>query len=248
MRFPWFRKRRKEVEEKRADSAIAEFKKELSETLGAGLKSIVLFGSRVSGEYREGLSNVNLLVLVDDIHWDNLRRLEGPLKSWTRHGHTMPVLLQADEVAIYARSLPIEFSDIRDYYEVLHGVDPFEGFSFDDSHLRAQVEQELAVKQLKLRQTLALYGADQKRVRELLLTSFSSILTLFRAAYRVKTKAGNLRKMDAADRLAEIVPFESAVLHRIQEQKIRRKEDELGYVARNYLDIIEKVVQFLGRD
>jgi len=248
MRIPWFRKCNKEVEEKRADTAIQELKESLIQTLGSGLKSMILFGSRVSGEYRQGQSNVNLCLVVEDIHWDNLRALEAPLKSWTKRGHAMPVLLQSNELAIYARALPVEFLDMRDYHDVLHGADPFETLDIDDSHLRDQIEQELVVKQLKLRQTLALYGDDQKRMRELLTTSFSSLLTLFRAVYRLTTKTGNLRKLDAANRLAEIVPFEPAVLHRIHQQKIRRKEDELGNVARNYLDIIEKVVQFLGKN
>ncbi len=244
----WFRKRSPEVQEKRADAAIQELKNDLIETLGANLKSLVLFGSRVSGEYREGQSDVNLMVVVEDIHWENLRVMEKPLKKWTKQGHPLPVMLQSNEFAIHARSLPIEFIDMRDHHQVLHGNDPFTLFPIDESRLRAQVEQELVTKQLKLRQALALSGEDQERVRELLQGSFSSILSLFRAVLRLKTGAPGLRKMEAADRLADIVRFEPAVLHRIHERKIRRKEDELSYVARNYLDIIERVIQFLGGD
>lgn len=246
MRWKLFRRRSEPMQEKRADAALERLKGDLERALGTGLKSLVVFGSHASGEFRVGRSDVNVLVVVDDIHWDNLQRLQAPLKAWAKAGHAPPVLLQENELSVYARALPIEFLDMRDHHRLLAGVDPFTNLALDSSHLRHQIEQELSVKQLKLRQVMAVSGDDQRVMRELLLGSLPSVLTLLRAVLRWKTGAAGLRKIDAADRLSELAGYEAAVLHRIHDQKIRRAEDELGHVARNYLDIMERVIKFLG--
>src|SRR5690606_39634766 len=45
-----------------------EIARELERDFGSSLKSVLLFGSLARGEYIDGVSNINLLVLMDDVN------------------------------------------------------------------------------------------------------------------------------------------------------------------------------------
>src|SRR5438552_10576690 len=174
----WFFKK------KRAEHALQELVDGLSQALGPKLVSVVLYGSKASGEYREGSSDVNVFLVLEDVSTETLEQMAKPIRAWMKAGHPMPVFVQKNELAAYAKGLPIEFLDMQDHHKVIFGSDPIEGLTIDRTNLRAQCLQELSVKQLKLRQGSMMAEENVKKLRRLLMDSLPSILTLYRAVLR----------------------------------------------------------------
>ena len=173
---------------KSAEHALTELVQSLSTALGENLVSVLIFGSKASGEYREGRSNVNVFLVLKTCSEEVLQRMAEPVRAWVRAGHPTPVFLAQSELKACADSLPVEFLDMQDHHKVLFGKeDPLQALTVDRSRLRAQCAQELSVKLLKLRQAMVLMEGDPKRLRGLLLDSLPSILTLFRAALRLES-------------------------------------------------------------
>jgi hypothetical protein len=229
------------------DKAVRELVDSLSKALGDRLLSVLIYGSKASGEYREGRSDVNVFVVIDDVSWETLERMGPSIHQWVRADQSLPVLVQNSELQTYADSLPIEFLDMQDHHQVVFGRNPLQGLIVGKSSLRAQCAQELAVKQLKLRQALLLSKRDPRRLTDLLLSTLPSVLTLYRAILRLEAHVPKGPKILAAKQLAERVGFDGDCLDRLWEIHLRRQTDKVDDLAEHYLEGIERALAYVSR-
>jgi predicted nucleotidyltransferase len=154
----------------------------LVRALGEHLKSVVLYGSAARGEYHEGTSDFNLVVVTDGLDPRDLERLSAPLAAWVKQGQPLPRLMTPEILADAIDVFPIEFLDIRTHHVVLHGTDPFAGLRVGVEPLRLQCEREFREKLMRLREGyLAAHGSPADLTR-LLTASYTTFVALFRAA------------------------------------------------------------------
>jgi predicted nucleotidyltransferase len=167
------------------EAAIGRIVTPLLERLTAELGtscSAVLFGSAARGEYRAGVSDINLLVLADSLEPAALRRLSGALEEVRRERQSPPLLMQRDEWLRATDTFPIEIADMRLAREVLQGSDPVEGLRVHPGDLRRALERELRGKLLRLRQVYAIHSAEPEALGEAAGRTVGSIAALLRVA------------------------------------------------------------------
>lgn len=170
-------------------AAAREFTDQLRSTLEDRLRSVVLHGSVARGEAVTGVSDVNLLVLVDQVDPDLLRRLAPHARHWLEAEHCLPLVLTWDEWQAASDAFAVETADMLDAREVLHGDDPLDGTVVEPSDLRVQAERELRGKLIHLREgTLAAADRPQDLGR-LLLTALPSVATYLRAVLRLEGRS-----------------------------------------------------------
>jgi predicted nucleotidyltransferase len=157
---------------------------DLVKALGESLHGVTLFGSVARGEFVEGVSNINVLVLVDDIDPAVLRRV-APLAEPRAADGLAPLLMEDDEWRRASDVFAIELLDMRDAHEVLHGRDPIEEVASDGGTLRLQAERELRSKLLLLRTGLMRTASAPQATGALLIAALPSFLTYLRAALRL---------------------------------------------------------------
>lgn len=162
-----------------------EFAGKLAEIYGEDLVSVVLYGSAARGDYREGISDLNLLVLLRAVNPTVLHRGTEIARAWSAQGNPPPLMFSEAEWRGSADVFPIEYSDMRDAHVVLHGPDPFDGLHIDWEHLRLNCEHELKSKLIQLREQYLLLADDPEGLGQMLTRSFPTFLTLFRAALRL---------------------------------------------------------------
>src|SRR3954467_8098522 len=98
--------------------------REFATELGVKLRSALLYGSIARGEAVEGLSNINVMLLLDRVDMETLRRVAPLTRKWEKTGNLPPLILSWDEWERSADSFAIEVADMRDAREVLSGADP----------------------------------------------------------------------------------------------------------------------------
>jgi Nucleotidyltransferase domain len=226
------------------------YARDLAGAYGEALWSVVLYGSAARGEYREGVSDLNLLVLLDDTHPQTLRRGTALARAWAAEGNPPPLLMTEAEFRGSADVFPMELADIRDAHVVLHGGDPFTGMEIRPEDLRLQLERELKGAWIRLRTRYLTESGDAAKFQATLLKSLSTFLVMFRTVLRLSGEGGLRDPERVLAETAARVGFDAAPLLEIQRAregggKLDVRPDSA--VVTGYLEAVARVVEYVDR-
>jgi hypothetical protein len=146
----------------------------LTKTLGENLQSLLLYGSAVRGNLQAGVSDLNLLILLQestpDAHAAIAEAIRGPVRI-------EPFILGRALLARSIQAFAVKFLSIRRNYRVLHGADPFADLVIDETLAKFLCEQ--AVRNLRLRcvRAFVVLGQDPPRYTAFLAKMASAIFT-----------------------------------------------------------------------
>jgi|SRR5579872_63488 len=229
------------VPEKQIDEFVARMK----QAAGENLEAIILYGSAASGEFHPDFSNVNLLCVLRQTSFAALGALEGVVNWWTGKKYRSPLLLTREEIQRSTDVFSIEFLDMKRRHRMLLGEDVLTDLEVPMHFHRAQLEYELREKLILLRQSLLLAGGDKKRLWDLLLSSFSTFITLFRHVLIALGSPIPNSKRETLQALAARVAFDPSAFSQlldIRERKVDRKEFDVRDVFARYLLAVQQVI------
>jgi len=223
---------------------VDEFVKRLREAGGANVESVILFGSAVAGDFHPGLSNFNLLCILQDSSFQALRALEPAAKWWDKQKQPPPLCMTRKEIERSTDVFTIELLDMQQHHRVLFGEDVLAGLQVPMDLHRVQVEYELREKLILLRQHVLVAAENESRLWDLLLRSAPSFATLFRHALIALGDASHVTRRDMVKALAQRLGFDLSVLPQVldvREKKLERKGLDVRELAARYLAAVEKV-------
>lgn len=147
--------------------------------LGSGYSALV-YGSGARGEFRDGVSDVNLLLVCRELGPATLRRLSTALAGLRGKRQPPPLLIERGEWASASDVFPIEVTDMQIAHRLLRGEDPLAGRMVDSADLRRALEAEFRAKLLRLRQAYAHEATDPKMLGAVASGTVASVAALFR--------------------------------------------------------------------
>lgn len=193
---------------------VEPFLRECDRLLGRGY-SAVLHGSVVRGEYLEGWSDVNLLLVLEGVTPEVLGALTVPFAGWAKSHQPPPLLLSRPEWRRAADVFPVEITDIRSAYRVLRGDDPIAEVAVRPADLRAALERDLRGRLLRLRQGYVALAGDPGALAGLARDTAPSVVVLFRAALVLAGAQIPPARADVASAAGLVAGFPSAPLTEI---------------------------------
>lgn len=221
--------------------------RDLRETHGDNLASVVLYGSATAGDNIELRSDYNLLITLNRITPEDLRQAQAPMREWQRLGHPLPVYFTTEELSDAADVFPIEFHQMANARVVLYGHDPFESIKLSDANLRHQTEYELRSKLIQLRRLYIPASVSVEKLCDLMSDSLASFASLFRAVlilYGEGAPVGKPETVRAAIRRfgLEPDPFEKIFAFRASEY-VPPSEKEANDIFAAYMEQIDRIIQ-----
>jgi hypothetical protein len=228
------------------DDLVAQLRK----AYGDELTAVVLYGSAAAGEHIARRSDYNVLVIVRGLSLDRLRAEAAVARAWADAGNPPPLTLTDEEWRRSADIFPMEYADILERHRVLHGSPPFADIVVDREHLRLQVEREAMGALIQFRQGILRAGGDGREQLELLSTSLSTIMVIFRAVLRLH---GEVPSTDYPTLVATVgtrtgmdpEPF-TRVIHHVRGTS-RLAPTAVGDVLAGYLAGLQRLVAYLDR-
>lgn len=157
----------------------------LRERAGPNLRSVVLHGSVARNEAVPGVSDVNVLVLLDEAGPEELRAIAPLAREWLERAGGPPLILTEREWSRAADVFAIEVADMKDAHELLFGMDPVASLEPKRSELRLQTERELRGKLLQLREGTLLAAESPTELGWLLSAALPSFTAYMRATLRL---------------------------------------------------------------
>lgn len=151
---------------------------------GDRVRCALLYGSAARGEHVPGVSDVNVLFLLDDIDPVTLSKAAPVLRPFASDG-IAPLLLEWEEWRRASDVFAIELLDMRDAHVMLHGADPLDTAIVSPEKLRLQVEHELRAKLILLHDGMLRAADDGRHLGTLLASAVPAFVTYMRATLRL---------------------------------------------------------------
>ncbi|CAN5741730.1 hypothetical protein BH23GEM6_BH23GEM6_07510 [soil metagenome] len=197
-----------------------DFSRQMAEIYGEDLISVGLYGSAARGQYREGASDLNLLIVLREIDPARLRAGARSAAEWVAAGNPPPLLFSESEWLGSADVFPIEYADIAEAHVVLHGSDPFANVEVGWHHLRQMCEHEIKAKKIALRERYILTVGNSDALGALLTGSVSTFVALFRAMIRLSGSAPPAEPEQVVVALATTAGFDAEPFLRVLQARL----------------------------
>jgi hypothetical protein len=163
------------------EGKITELVSRLKEAAGKNLESVVLYGSAVRGDFHPGSSDLNVMCTLVSMELAELQLLAPAVQWWTHEmKEPAPLFFLTEELRRSTDVFAIECLDLKKYHRVLFGKDPIAGLEIPMNLHRVELEHELRLLLLKLRQHALLFGHNELELTAVLRKSISSAKTLLR--------------------------------------------------------------------
>jgi predicted nucleotidyltransferase len=226
---------------------VVDFIDDIRSTHGKNLVSVVLYGSAAAGDHVAKRSDYNILIALEKIGPEDLRKAHASVREWTRLGHPVPVYFTVSELQNAIDVFPIEFHQMSVARNVLFGPDLLDGIEISANALRLQTEYELRSKLLQLRRQYIPASGSVDGLKGLMAESVGSFAALFRAALIVAGVTPPATKREIIALTASHLGVDGRSFEKILNIRENNFTEQLDDVSANtlfgdYLEQIEKVI------
>ena len=168
------------------EEVYEEFSSNIESIFGSNLLSIYLYGSGARGEYIQGKSDINFLVVIESEGLNFLSGVWEYLDKWEKRGISTPLILTESYLSSSLDTFPLEFHNMKEANDLVFGKDLLENIIVNDNDLRVQVEHELKAKLLSLRQGFMKTKGNRNELIDLISQSLPTISAIFNGTLHLK--------------------------------------------------------------
>jgi len=218
--------------------AVSWYSRSMLDLHQKNLRSILVYGSAAGADYIPKRSNINLMVIFENISFSVLKSSLKLIASGRKKRILAPLFLTEEHIASSCDTFPIEFLDIKEKHITLYGPDIFQKLKIEQSNLRLQCEQEIKGKLIRLRQSYLEMGMSKKPLEHLLIHSLTALIPAFRSIIRLKGDLPSQSREGIIREIAEGFQLQSEVFIKVlnlKEGKIGFKKSDLEKIMDDYL-------------
>lgn len=196
-------------------SHLLHLTEDLQRHLGENLRSCCVYGSAARGEWREATSDLNFLLILDEIQFDHLDAIGDVMVKARKQIKLVPMLVTPHELRRASDVYCIKFDDIKRHHVAVMGDDPFREVEIHDDHMRFVCEFELRNIMMRMRQFfLQSYGTKQLE-QSFLMRFFTSALFPLRAMCGLLGLGRPLTTNEAIEVIEEAVDTDCTAMKRL---------------------------------
>ncbi len=231
------------------EAKLGELVSRLKEAAGKNLESVVLYGSAASGTYRHGTSDLNVLCTLVTIDVHELQLLAPVVHWWTgEEKEPPPLFFLTEELQRSTDVFAIESLDMKRSHRVLFGKDPVADLHIPMNLHRVQVERDLRLLLLRLRQHVLLAGKNELEFTAVLKKTVSSAITLLRHALFAFGEEPPAEPLALFERIAALTGADGEAFQAVHDHHEGRGPAKDSFTAYDhYIHALEKVIIALDR-
>jgi hypothetical protein len=205
------------------------------------LEAVVTYGWRSSGP-------VPTLALVSRLTTEDLNSCAESVRRWHRLGAATPLLLTRAEFERSLDAFPIEYGEIIEHHQVIHGTDPFHGLSIGREDVRRACEVQIKSHLLHLREDYLESAGHHADVDGLVRESAADFAGLLRQLARLDGAPyeGRSELIDYAHRRIQLDPRVVGDLLALSDSDGGSAVDGVKLFP-DYLSTMERLAEFVDR-
>ncbi|MDD5085271.1 MAG: hypothetical protein PHE61_04410 [Candidatus Omnitrophica bacterium] len=202
---------------------VRKYTEEAIHIFGENLRSIILFGSALEEGFCLRNSNINLILILHAIDAYVLERAFSLVRKGMKKKIVAPLCFTEEHIELSKDSFPMELLEIKEQHLALYGGDPFVAIEVPAAGLRLECEHQVKGMLVRLRQSFLELGPRAKGIDRLLLSSFSSLLPVFRTILRLRRESIPQDKEALIKRISELLCLDSEVFLKLLRHKEKRE-------------------------
>jgi len=229
---------------------IGNLTQNLKDTFGEKLTSIILYGSCAGSACENNFSDINLIVVVENLLAIDLKNAADALKDFRKTKNPLPLFMDKEEWFNSCDVYPIEYLDIKERYSILYGEDIVKPLVMEKTNLRLQCEHEVKNLLIKLRQNYLAQSTNLKAIEELLKKSSKSFFALFRAILRLTQDNVPFEHAEVIDSLAEKVKIDKEVFLKLLDLRTNSKtisKNDYEITIQKLIDSTNEVLKYIDK-
>lgn len=223
---------------------------DLKEVFGEKLTSVILYGSCASNECENDFSDINLIIVAENLLAIDLKNSNTALKDFMKTRHPLPLFMDKDEWFNSCDVYPIEYYDIKKRYSILYGEDIVKPLVLEKTNLRLQCEHEVKNLLIKLRQNYLAKSNDLKSIEILLKKSSKSFFALFRAILRLTEEDVSFNHEEVINLLGEKVKIDKDVFLKLLNLRTDSKaisKNEYEITIQQLIDSTNEILKYIDK-
>jgi hypothetical protein len=200
----------------------APFAEEILRQNYANIHSIHLAGSSVTSDFDEKISDINTLLVLNEMDLGFIKTLAPLGKKYGKNRIAAPLIMTPEYINNSLDAFPIEFLDLKNIHKTIYGDDILKDIRIEKSHLRLQCEREIKTRLIGLRQAYLSSAGDKNILIERLSRSITGYIPLFRAIVFLMGKEPPIKKQDVISALHEASGINTDIFGKML--SLKRKE------------------------
>lgn len=170
---------------------MSEFLPVVRQVYGDLLSMVALYGSAATGTWVSGVSDINILIVVEKADPDKLIEFGVALgkRNLIQRYRITPHILSRQELDTSSDIFPVEYLELRETLELVEGENLFADLQVSIENLRHQVEAMTRGSVNTLRQIVIASAGDRRRLQASLKGWSGRQIPLYRAVLRLAAMA-----------------------------------------------------------
>ncbi len=229
-----------------ARETLAGVLSDLREKLGENLYSCILYGSAVRDNFIDGVSDLNLLIILNESTPAAHREIAKILR---RKVKVAPFVISRIGMERSFEAFAIKFCSIRRHYRVLHGEDPLQNLTIDEKILHFLTEQALRNLRLRVVRAHITLSHDRQRYLEYLVGIVPQVFTDITTALRVRGIAVEEGFAGRVSLLTEHLGDSALVLKdllALREKRVMLTDGELFQLHSKLFTLLDRTLAWLS--
>ena len=232
---------------KQKESFKESFLLSLKSCFNENLLSVMLYGSYVSGNFVKGVSDINVLIILEKPNPEQIEVMGRMTHRMIKRNRITPLVLTREEFNNSADVFPMEYFDIKDRKEVIHGTDETESLTLTMKNLRHQIEDRLRGEIASLRQLVIASRGKPRVLRHLLKVWSGSLHAVFRGLLRLgKVDPVPVESSDVLKKVNEAFKIDTIPFTEINKLRSGVKFDPKP-LTQNLLGKLEELIRIVDK-
>ncbi len=205
--------------------------------------SLYVTGSAVTPDFSEKLSDVNSLIVLNDMHFDFFKFLAPLGKRFKSKGVSSPLVMTPSYIDESLDVFPMEFLELKLIHRTAYGTDILKDLVIDRGLLRLQCEREIKTRLMGLWQGYLSSLGETDVVASLISRSIRGCIPLFRSIIFLMGGEPPVRKIDVIGMLCEDTKADRDILIKalMLKEKRTKARDEITSLFECYYGNLETV-------
>lgn len=162
------------------EQVVDTVRRDVERVAGPGLRSLFLYGSALTEQFVDKVSDYNFGLVADPVDVPFLERLQSLAGKWEEQRVPVPVLFTPKFFLQARDSFPLEFLAMKASYRVVSGDDLIAGLEIDIRDVRLECEWELRSKLLVLRRQYVRSRGDMRLLHDTVVEAVPAFTAILR--------------------------------------------------------------------